>query len=126
MNNIVYVIHHPHRWDHQRRRMEPLDLSPAAEFGELRVIFPGSEPPPSLDEAVAPLGIALAGFTARDYLLIAGNMELVVWASFFAATACDGRMSLLKWDNRWRRYEVCPPPSIPNMMGRRQLERQEP
>jgi len=124
MKPIVYAVHAPQRWDYMRRCMEPLDLSPAAEHGELRIIFPGSEPPPQIDDAVAPLGEALANFRACDYLLIAGHMELLVWASFFAATACDGRLSLLKWDNRRRKYEVCPPPSTCLLMGKPKKERQ--
>lgn len=106
MTSRVFAVHQPTRWVYRERKMEPLDLSPAAAFGELVVILPGLDRPPTAPQALPTLRHALAAFTEADYLVVAGDMGLLVWASALALQATSGKIQLLKWDNRGQCYEV--------------------
>ncbi len=110
MSSIVYAVHVPSRWDRRTNGMISVDMSPAAEHGELRVIFPGLDRPPSVAQALPAMRQTLAAFTPHDYLVLAGDMDLVVWASVLALKNTGGRLNLLKWDSRSRRYGVMQSP----------------
>lgn len=84
--------------------MVALDWSMAEEFGELKLVFPGVDRPPPIDRAAPVIKEAMAGFTADDKLLIAGDMDLVIFGAILAAKACNGQLTLLKWHGRDRRY----------------------
>ena len=101
----VFLVHEPTRWSIRNRVMEPLDLSPAKEHGELVVVFPGADRPPPAAQGLPELKRVMAGYTAADYLVVAGDMDLLVWAAALALKATGGRVNLLKWDSRGRRYE---------------------
>lgn len=100
----VFVVHEPVRWN--GRRMVALDMSPAEKFGDLRVIFPGQDRPPPAQEAMPILQNAMCAFRPDDYLVIAGDMDLVVWAAALALKTTSGTLRLLKWDSRQRQYDV--------------------
>ncbi len=101
-----FAVHEPSRWSNRDGCMVALDLSPAEQFGRLRVVFPGPHQPPSGADAVPALRAAFGGYTPRDYLLIAGNMDLFAWAVLLAAHAARGKVKLLRWDNRRSGYVV--------------------
>lgn len=101
--NRVFIIHEPARW--YNGHMVPFDLSPADAYGERCVIFPGGDRPPPWAIAGPAMQAALATFTEHDFLLVAGDMDMVVWASVLALRATGGKLRLLKWSNRSRGYE---------------------
>lgn len=86
--------------------MVTLDLSPASYYGKLFVVFPGPHQPPCGADAVPALQEAFRHYTPRDYLLVAGNMDLFAWSVLLAARAAHGKIRLLKWDGRQRNYLV--------------------
>lgn len=100
----VYVIHEPSRYDHRRRAMVAIDISPAAEHGPLKIIFPGLDRPPYIDLCAGELKLAMESFRAEDRLLMAGDMELLVFAAVIAARKTNGDLTLLKWDRESFRY----------------------
>jgi hypothetical protein len=106
MSSVVYVVHEPIRWNSRDRCMVPLDLTPAKQYGQLKLVLPGGNRPPPLTQAMPQLKETMAEFTDQDYLLLAGDMDLLVWAAALALRATGGRVKLLKFDNRTRLYEV--------------------
>lgn len=109
----VFAIHEPTRWDHAQRRTVAIDLSPAREHGDLRVIFPGlGKPPPTGEWFIESLTAALLNFKQGDFLLIAGNMEHVAWATVVVFKITGALPSFLKWDNRAGRYELIRSPNM--------------
>lgn len=98
--STVYVVNQAAKW--REGKLVPFNLKPAEQYGRLKVVF--SDRPPPLHEAMPTLVKAFAEFTAADYLLIAGDMDLVVWASVLALQATGGKLVLLKWDGRQRQY----------------------
>ena len=105
----VFLIHEPVRWNGSR--MVALDMSPAKDYGELKVIFPGQDRPPCVAEAMPAIADAMGLFTENDYLVIAGDMDLLIWAAALALENTKGKVRLLRWDNRGRRYEVSEAPT---------------
>lgn len=109
----VFILHEPVSYDRQERRMVPIDLSPAKKFGDLHIVFPGHDRPPPIADCADALKVAMATFTAADRLLIAGDIDLVVFAAILAAKACNGHLTLLKWHTRDRCYfEVAAPSEL--------------
>ena len=95
----VFLVHEPSKWD--GRRMVPIDMSPAYKFGSLVTIFPGPDRPPPIADGIETMEKVLADFTEHDFLVVAGDMDLVVWAAMIAKPK-----KLLKWDSRRRCYDV--------------------
>jgi hypothetical protein len=83
------------------------DLSPAAEYGELVYIFGAGqialEPEAMVDGIEARLD-ELRFDPAEDYLLATGDM--VLGAMAFHAMMLRGGCRMLRWDGRYRRYDV--------------------
>lgn len=106
MRPTVFVIHEPLRRDRATGEMYPMhDLSPAAEFGDIRVVLPSANRPALDPEASLPLiREAMADFAPDDYLVLVGDINLVCWAAALAARATDGAIRLLRWDGRGCRY----------------------
>lgn len=102
----VYFVHRPSQWDRVLRSMVPLDLTPAEKFGDIIVMIDGTDRPPSADEALPLMRKKLAGFTAADYLAVAGDFDLVVWASIIASRRVGDDLRLLKYNNRARDYDI--------------------
>lgn len=111
--NTVFALHEPVYFDKASRTMVPRDLSKATEFGKLSVVFPGLDLPPPIEECSAKLAQAMKHFKPTDYLLLGGDMDLVVFAAVLAAKNTGGKLKLLKWDGRMRKYyEVEAPPGL--------------
>lgn len=111
--SIVYALHQPVRYDRVKREMVPVDLSRAKSFGDLHIVFPGTDRPPPIAQCADALKAAMARFKPADRLLIAGDMDLIAFAAVLAAKACKGQLTLLKWDGRERRYyEVAAPDGL--------------
>lgn len=110
---IIYVLHEPVRFDKTKRIMVPIDLAPARKLGDVHIVLPGHDRPPPIEDCADDLKAAMARFTPADRLLIAGDMDLVVFAAILAAKACNGALVLLKWSARNRCYfEVAAPAGL--------------
>jgi hypothetical protein len=69
--------------------------------------------PPANEKAIGAIHRTLAKFTPDDYLVVAGDMDLVIWASYLALSRTNGRLKLLKWNNRLRNYDlICAPDGL--------------
>lgn len=100
----VYLINWPSFYDREKRCMVKREMDSGESFGELKVIFPGTDRPPASEQALPVLAREMASFRSIDYLVLAGDWDLVTWAAVLAARATKGKLQLLKWDNRGRCY----------------------
>ena len=98
----VYVLHKAFRWVSGER--EVFDYTPANIYGEVVVVFENHRPP-GLAQALPRLRDVFRDYTPADFLVMSGDTDLVVWASVLALKATGGRLTLLKWNNRERRYD---------------------
>jgi hypothetical protein len=110
--STVFAVHQPARYDQTKRRMVPIDISKAERFGKMRLVFPGLDRPPPVDEAIPTLRTVLGVFKPTDYLVLAGDLDLVVFAAALALNATGGKINLLKWSNRLQDYELVAPCNI--------------
>jgi len=111
MTARVFIIHEPARWDNVERKMVPFDLSSVDEFGERFVIFPGGNRPPPWAKGCKHFLNVMSQYQEGDFLVIAGDMDLLVWASVLALKASNGKLNLLRWNSRQQVYEVCSAPT---------------
>lgn len=101
----VFVVQNQHRWDRDRQRFLPkFDLTPAEEFGELTDLLSPTAAPFNPEPVLKELREKLADFGDDDYLLLVGNPVLIGFATAVAASANDGRVNLLQWSGKDRRY----------------------
>ena len=101
----VFIVNAPARWNSGQQVMVPLDMAPAAEYGDLVYIFEGTHRPPSGEPAYEHIRTAMNDFTSDDYLVIVGDMDLVIWAAYVGLQVTDGKLRLLKWNNRTKAYD---------------------
>jgi hypothetical protein len=81
-----------------------IDVSPASQLGELKVLLPSGFNYPTADEVVPQLKNALRDFDPdNDYLLSVGDPLVIAAASALIAYEHD-YFRLLKWDRQQRRY----------------------
>lgn len=115
--SVVYVVQNT-----LRRRVDSLvpckDLSPAAAFGELRVLYeahraagaaglPTKNAGKFYSDMVDRLWDAgLRDYTQDDYLLPIGDPAAIAAAGALAALAGNGKFRMLCWDNRYNEYHV--------------------
>lgn len=102
--NFVYALHEPVRFDRAKRCMVPISLDRARSYGELKVVFPGTNRPPPINRCKDELRAAMSEFRPCDRLLIVGDMDLFAFAAVLAAKATNGDLTLLKWDSRAQEY----------------------
>lgn len=106
----VFIIHEQARWVGNKRMA--LDFSSADIYGRRVVVFPDIDRSPPVEEAMPAVRQAMADFQPDDYLVIAGDMDLLIWAAAIALNNTGGRVNLLKWNNRSKAYDVCPAPKL--------------
>lgn len=108
MKSRVFVPQIPHRYDRASGELFPVyDLSPAEEFGEVKVILtPSANPFTSMESIQADLREALADMTKDDYLLLVGNPAILGVTTAIAAEYTDGELQLLQWHGREKRYNL--------------------
>lgn len=96
--NKVYVTTHPTRIDRRDGVRRPIDITQAAEYGELVVLLPEGmlslTPAPTVRE----LRYGLRDFTDDDYLLPLGDPALIAMAGALCAFANNGRFKVLRWN----------------------------
>ena len=105
--SYVYVTQESSRREGDRW-VPSVDLSPALEFGQIRILMPPGTSFFSPAPTIAALKEALRDFTEWDFLLPMGDPVIMAAASMIAAQRTGGRVALLKWDRQIRRYVATP------------------
>ena len=93
-----------------------LDLTPAAVYGELVVIFKNGKAALTPEPSIVKLRQALKDYGPDDYLLPVGSPTLIGWATAIAADSNRGQVKMLVWDREAREYVV----SEARLWGRRE------
>jgi len=100
----VFVVQEATRRDEATGQFVPVDISPAAEYGDIEILFPNSRalltPWPHIEAARR----KLCHFSDDDYLLPIGDMVNIMVAGALAAEFNRGRLKVLRWDGRINRY----------------------
>lgn len=105
MTPRVFVVQRQLRWDEQAQGLvSKFDLEPAQEHGELVFLLGSNASPFSPRNIIPELHAKLSDFSDDDHLLLIGNPCLIGWATSIAADYNEGRVSLLQWSGKDRRY----------------------
>lgn len=100
----VYVVQKQMRWDADRGELVPrFDLEPARIFGDIEYLLSPNAAPFNPGPILEELREKLHGFSDDDHLLLIGNPCLIGFAVAVAAD-CNGRVNLLQWSGKDRRY----------------------
>ena len=109
MNSTVYIVQEPQRRDRITGEFVPtFDLTPAAVYGDLKVILPPGNVMLSPAPMIAKLKHELRNFCDDDYLLAVGDPAAMTTAAAIAAKFNRGKYALLKWDREARAYITIP------------------
>jgi len=100
MRPTVFVIHEPTFPDGGRM----VDLRPASVHGNVEFILPAGRPPVDPEASLPQIRTALAKFTAQDFIVLLGELDLVAAAAVIASRASGGPVNFLKWDRRAGHY----------------------
>lgn len=101
----VYIVQDHRRYNRDTGQYEPVhDLTPAEEYGPLKYLLSPTAAPWNPETVMPELWDGLADFGDADHLLLTGNPILIGWATAVAADVNDGRVNLLQWHGRERRY----------------------
>lgn len=105
MTSFVYVVQNHLRYDSENGELKPrYDVSPAEEFGKLRFLLSPRATLHRPEETIAQIRLRLTSFSDRDYLLLIGHPVFIGWATVIAAQVNHGRVRLLVWSGKERRY----------------------
>lgn len=109
MKPKVFIVNQPMRRDPETRQWIPaIDLSAAGHYGDLRFLFSRAEIPERApinpDELLPRLRHRMMDFGSDDYLVIAGDLALLVYAAGMAMQKNDGKIRLLRWHPHLREY----------------------
>ncbi len=102
---IVYVVQNQHKLDRDTNRLVPkFDMKAAEGFGRLVYLLSPTAAPFHPDPVVKELRLKLKDYRTGDHLLLVGNPALILAVGCIAATYNEGRVSVLQWSGRDRRY----------------------
>lgn len=95
----VYVPQQPSRFDAATRLWIPnVNLSPAAQFGEVIIMLPPNANRLHTAPLVAALKERMADFCDEDWIVAVGDPSLIAAAAVIAAGKASGVLRVLKWD----------------------------
>lgn len=81
------------------------DFSPAAQYGDLKIIF--NENPSLVSEYIPLIKARLAGFDYKtDFLLLSGDPIVIGIATALVWKNTSGQLSFLKWDKIQKNYRL--------------------
>lgn len=101
----VYIVQRPVRRDpNSRKLVELYDVSSAAEYGELVTLLSPRAQPFSPGLIIPELRQKLSKYTFKDWLLCLGSPVLIGWATAIAADTANGRVNMLQWHGKEKRY----------------------
>ncbi len=92
--------------DQEGELQRVLDLTPAAVYGELVVIFKNGKAALTPGPSIARLRRALKDYGPGDYILPVGSPTLIGWAVAIAADVNRGQVRMLVWDRETREYII--------------------
>lgn len=100
----VYVVQEPMYMDRETNQLKSkFDISAAREYGEVVILLPHQAKP--FDASVVrELRRKLEDYGDGDFLLLTGNPCLMGFAAAIAADVADGKLRLLQYSGRDRRY----------------------
>lgn len=103
----VFVVQSTHRWDDEAKMLVPkFDVGPAREYGHLVFLLGSNAAPFNSAPVIEELKHKLSEITEQDYLLLMGNPALIGFAATIAANTLGGKLRLLQWSGKERRYLV--------------------
>lgn len=101
----VYIVCEPTRTIGDSK-LPAMDLSPAAEHGELVVLMPQSQSMLAPVPTVRALKEKLRNFTDNDFILPVGDPVLIATVAMVASEQNGGKVKFLKWDRHLKSYYV--------------------
>ena len=105
MQPTVYIVQEPTRRNRNTGQMEStFDLTPAAAYGDLKVMLPPGNVMLSSKPMSDKLKHELRNFNDNDFLLAIGAPAAFATATAIAAKFNMGRYKLLTWDRESRAY----------------------
>lgn len=101
----VFAVQDQHRLDRQTNTWKPIfNLQPAEKYGTISFLLEAHEVPFAHPQMVPRIEAELADFNDSDWLLLIGNPSLIGVTVAAAAFANEGRIQLLQWDGKFRKY----------------------
>lgn len=104
MYSMVIIPQHPTRMGDNGPERMPMDLADAERYGTVVEVLDGSAKPFDPD-AIEQLDQFMMDSSADSWLLCIGNPTLIATAAG-AFASIHGRLNLLQWQSRKRRYEA--------------------
>lgn len=103
--STVYIVTEPITY--KEGIQAPLfDVSPAREYGELKVLTEHSHSMSASVPMVRMIRDKMKDFCDADYILPVGDPVIIGTVCAIAADMNAGYFQMLKWDKRTRKYEV--------------------
>lgn len=105
----VFVVHEPTKRNQDGSFERAIDVTPAAEHGELVFLTPagsGDNLPADPEVLVDLLWGKLKDATSADFLLPTGHPALIAMAAAIFSCVTEGQLNLLVWHRHLRRYQV--------------------
>jgi len=102
----VFVPQVPSRYDISIERWVPtVNLTPAAEFGELEILLPPEAGRMEPKEIQSVLSKKLENITENDWLLATGDPVVIGITAAIAASRLYGHLRILRWNKRQKNYD---------------------
>lgn len=104
----VFVVQNQIVYKHETGKPGPkYDIagSNARDYGALQTVLGNGATPFDPDSAIDDIWKVLGSYDPdHDYLLLVGNPCLIGWCVTVAASVGDGRVNLLQWSGKERKY----------------------
>ena len=103
MKSKVYIVCEPslRRGD---QLVPAIDLTPAAEWGEIIILLNSPQSFISPEQTIKVLRDKMSDFCDDDFLVPVGDPALMCAVAMVASHINGGRVKMLKWDRRVMRY----------------------
>jgi len=97
--STVFIPQQPARYDKVADIWLPtVDVSPAAKFGEIKILFDMTSSRIPLTHLKVPLMKKLEEFQRDDYLVALGDPSIIAMCSAYLGIKHNGYIRLLTWD----------------------------
>lgn len=94
MSNVYIIQDNPY---------SPKNFLPAAEYGELKVVFENHVPTPHIEKSFVDMKRKLENLTKADYIVPTGHPALIAAAGLISMDIL-GEINLLIWDHQSSGY----------------------
>lgn len=104
----VYVTQLPHRRNPETGTSVPTyNIGPAAEHGDVAILFPPQAPFHDGASLIRQLRVALAGYSFADGDSVIVLGDIFISSAAIAVLAQRGPFTVLRWDRNLGRYLKC-------------------